>query len=254
MKFPLDLRRTIVLALACALVQGGAASAAGKVASQGVSSGSGTAGIASSARGKAAGADTADDQKESDSLGDSYGVTAGQDASAAAASQGEVADLMQLIHDGGLTEMRTTYNGGFGASMFFYAQNMTYYLALFQDKHFWRVIRTTDQARAEAIYAGFARQTAQLAEVQIRRAQLEAQKASIERNINESQARAQRLQADLEVARTQEAKVADYQRQTQDEALALRDEKEKAQAQLRALQQQVLQLQRQSEAGLPGGR
>jgi septation ring formation regulator EzrA len=83
---------------------------------------------------------------------------------------------------------------------------------------------------------------------------LQAQKASIERVIGESQARAQRLQADIEVARAQEAKVADYQRQTQDETLALRDEKDKAQAQLRQLQQQVLQLQRQAEAGLPGNR
>ena len=232
MKFPLDLRRTVVLALACALMHGGAASAAGKAASP----------------------NSAASSAESDSLGDSFGVTAGQDASAAASSQGDVADLMQLIHDNALVEMRTTYNGGFGASMFFYAQNMTYYVALFQSKHFWRVIKTTDQARAETIYAGFTRQTAQLAEVEIRRAQLEAQKASIERNINESQARAQRLQADIDVARTQEAKVADYQRQTQDEAVALRDEKEKAQAQLRALQQQVLQLQRQSEVGLPGAR
>lgn len=150
--------------------------------------------------------------------------------------------------------MRTTYNGGYGASLFFHAPSMTYYVALFQDKHFWRVIRTSDQSRAETIYSGFARQTSQLAEVEIRRAQLQAQKASIERVINESQARAQRLQADIEVARAQEAKVADYQRQTQDETLALRDEKEKAQAQLRQLQQQVLQLQHQAEAGLPGTR
>jgi hypothetical protein len=222
MKYPLDLRRAVVLALACALMHGGVASAAGK--------------------------------SDADSTGESFGVTAGQDSKAASSPQGDVADLMQLIHDGGLTEMRTTYNGGYGASMFFHAPSMTYFVALFQDKRFWRVIRTADQARAEAIYAGFAKQTAQLAEVEIRRAQLEAQKASIERNINESQTRAQRLQADIDVARTQEAKVADYQRQTQDQAVALRDEKEKAQAQLRALQQQVLQLQRQSETGLPGAR
>jgi hypothetical protein len=247
MKYPLDLRRPIVLAIACAFMYGGGVSAAGKAAS----SGPDTTRTKAAANGPAA---SVDDQKGADSLGDSFGVTAGQSSVAPASSQGDVADLMQLIHDNALTEMRTTYNGGYGASMFFHAQNMTYYVALFQDKRFWRVIRTTDQARAESIYAGFAKQTSQLAEVEIRRAQLEAQKASIERNINDSQSRAQRLQADIDVARAQEAKVADYQRQTQDEAVALRDEKEKAQAQLRALQQQVLELQRQSEAGLPGGR
>jgi septation ring formation regulator EzrA len=66
-----------------------------------------------------------------------------------------------------------------------------------------------------------------------------------------SEDRAKRLQADLDVARTQQAKVNDYQRQAQNEAVALRVEKEKAQAQLREVQNQVLQLQRQNESGLP---
>ncbi|MBP0594592.1 DUF2968 domain-containing protein [Paraburkholderia sp. LEh10] len=246
MKYPLDLRRMMLLAFACALMHGGVALAAGNMTGPGVA----RAGAPNGAR-----ADATDAQSDADSVDDAgkmLGVNTNADASGNV--QGDVADLMQLIHDGGLTELRTTYNGGYGASLFFYAPNMTYYVALFQDKHFWRVIRTSDEARAEAVYAGFARQTAQLAEVEIRRAQLQAQKASIERVIGESQARAQRLQADIEVARTQEAKVADYQRQQQDEAVALREEKEKAQSQLRVLQQQVLLLQRQAEAGLPGNR
>ncbi|EUC17338.1 Protein of unknown function [Burkholderia sp. YR290] len=249
MKYLFDLRRTVLLTLACALMHGGVALAASKSAAG--------AGVVRAGAGAAKGtpadaSDTQSDAESADDTGSAPGLDANVDASGSV--QGDVADLMQLIHDGGLTEMRTTYNGGYGASLFFHAQRMTYYVALFQDKHFWRVIRTSDQARAESIYTGFARQTAQLADVEIRRAQLQAQKASIERVIGESQARAQRLQADIEVARAQEAKVADYQRQTQDETLALRDEKDKAQAELRQLQQQVLQLQRQAEAGLPGNR
>ncbi|SEJ63377.1 DUF2968 domain-containing protein [Paraburkholderia diazotrophica] len=247
MKYPLDLRRIGLLAITCALMHGGVAWAAGKAASNpDVARASGAtiaqAGASSNAQSDADSAAEPANEANSDADIGAGGV------------QGDVADLMQLLHDGALTEMRTTYNGGYGASMFFYAQDMTYYVALFQNKRFWRVIRTSDQARAEAIYAGFARQTAQLAEVEIRTTQLQAQNASIERVISESQARAQRLQADIQVARAQEAKVADYQRQTQDEMLALREEKEKAQSQLRQLQQQVLQLQRQAEAGLPGGR
>ncbi|HEY1999639.1 DUF2968 domain-containing protein [Paraburkholderia sp.] len=165
-------------------------------------------------------------------------------------AQGNVAELMQMIHDSQLTELRTTYNGSYGASLFFYPQDMTYYVALFQDKHFWRVIKSQDDTRAETVYAGFVRQTAQLAEVEIRRTQLQAQKAFIQNVIAVSEDRARRLQADLDVARTQQAKVADYQRQTQDEAVALRAEKEKAQAQLRQVQNEVQQLQRQNESGL----
>jgi len=167
-------------------------------------------------------------------------------------AQGNVAELMQMIQDTKLSELRTTYNGSYGASLFFYPREMTYYVALFQDKHFWRVIKSADAGRAEAIYAGFVQQTAQLAEVEIHRTQLQAQKAYIEDTIALSEDRAKRLQADLEVARTQQAKVNNYQRQTQNEAAALREEKERAQAQLRQVQGQVMQLQRQTEMGLAG--
>jgi hypothetical protein len=156
-----------------------------------------------------------------------------------------------MIHGAKLSELRTTYNGSYGASLFFYPQEMTYYVALFQDKHFWRVIKSQDMARAESVYAGFVQQTAQLADVEIRRTQLQAQKAYIEDIIALSEDRAKRLQADLDVARAQQAKVNDYQRQTQGEAATLNAEKEKAQAQLRQVQGQVMQLQRQTELGLP---
>jgi hypothetical protein len=187
----------------------------------------------------------------------STGRTAAGSAGANAAdplAQGDVAELTRLIQGASLDELRTTYNGGYGASLFFYPRELTYYVALFQDKHFWRVIRLQDEARAEDIYANFARQTQQLADVEIRRTKLQAQKAHIERMIDLSEDRAKRLQADLSVARDQQAKVSEYQRQAQDDALVLRGEKEKARSQLRQLQQQVEQLQQQTELGLPSAR
>jgi hypothetical protein len=180
-------------------------------------------------------------------------VPAGADEQASAEDgQGNVATLMQLIHDAQLVELRTTYNGSYGASLFFYPPDMTWYVALFQGKHFWRVIRSQDEGRSEAIYADFARQTEQLADVEIRRTQLEAQKAYIQRVIALAEDRARRLQADLDVAHTQQAQVNDRQRQMQADAVALRAEKGRAQAQLRDLQRQVQDLQRETEAGLPG--
>lgn len=170
----------------------------------------------------------------------------------AGAAQGDVATLMQLIHDSQLVELRTTYNASYGASLFFYPPEMTYYVVLFQDKHFWRVIRSQDEGRSEAVYADFVRQTAQLADVEIRRTQLEAQKVFIEHVIALSEERARRLQADLDIARTQQARVNDYQRQVQGDATALNAQKAQAQAQLRELQRQVGALQRATEAGLPG--
>jgi Protein of unknown function (DUF2968) len=164
---------------------------------------------------------------------------------------GNVAELQQLIHGTDLTELRTSYNGSYGASLLFRGNELTYYVALFQQKNFWRVVKTADVTRAEAIYADFVRQTVQLSDVEIRRARLEAQKAFTDRMIAQSQDRAARLQADLSVAQAQQAEVANRQKQTRAQAEALDAESAAAQSQLRELQQRVRDLQRQADAGLP---
>ncbi|RFU47973.1 DUF2968 domain-containing protein [Paraburkholderia sp. DHOC27] len=164
---------------------------------------------------------------------------------------GNVAELQQLIRGTDLTELRTTYNGSYGASLLYNAKEMTYYVALFQQKTFWRVIKTDDDTRAELIYKDFVRQTVQLSEVEIRRIRLAAQKAFTERMIALSQDRANRLQADLEVAHQQQTLVNSQQQQTQAEATALAQQKAQAQSELRAAQKQVQDLQRQLDSGLP---
>ncbi|MFM0731389.1 DUF2968 domain-containing protein [Paraburkholderia sediminicola] len=164
---------------------------------------------------------------------------------------GNVAELQQMIRGSDLSELRTTYNGSYGASLLFYGKEMTYYVALFQQKNFWRVIKTQDATRADMIYKDFVRQTLQLSDVEIRRTQLEAQKAFTERMIALSQDRANRLQADLDVAHQQQTIVANQQQQTRAEATALAQQKSAAQDQLRAAQRQVRELQRQLETGLP---
>jgi hypothetical protein len=164
---------------------------------------------------------------------------------------GNVAELQRMIRGSELNELRTTYNGTYGASLLFYGKEMTYYVALFQNKTFWRVIKTVDETRAEAIYRDFAAKTGQLAEVEIRRTRLEAQKAYTQHLIELTQEHADRLQADLAVARQQQAVVANQQKQTGDQANALQAEKTAAQNQLRDMQRQVTELQRQVEGGLP---
>ncbi|OXI48316.1 DUF2968 domain-containing protein [Burkholderia aenigmatica] len=166
-------------------------------------------------------------------------------------AQGNVAELTQMLHDGRIVEMRTTYNGSYGASLMFDPREMTYYVALFQDKHLWRVIRSQEKSRAEMVYANFVQQTVQLADIEIRRTELEAQKAFLERVIALQANRAQQLQADLSVARSQQAEVAQRQRSAQEQAQALQVEKRAAQLQLRDLQEQVRQLEKQTETGLP---
>jgi hypothetical protein len=164
---------------------------------------------------------------------------------------GNVAELQQMIRGSDLSELRTTYNGSYGASLLFYGKEMTFYVALFQQKNFWRVIKTQDATRADLIYKDFVRQTMQLSEVEIRRTQLEAQKAFTQRMIALSQDRANRLQADLDIARQQQSIVASQQQQSRAEATALAQQKTAAQDQLRAAQRQVRELQRELESGLP---
>uniref|UniRef100_E1T6C5 Putative exported lipoprotein n=1 Tax=Burkholderia sp. (strain CCGE1003) TaxID=640512 RepID=E1T6C5_BURSG len=270
MKHPLSLRRAVLLATSCALLQHGGFALAAQGEEAAPIAGTRPAmntltpqpvadALRDAAMGVAAPSSAASFASASGAASSSAIPSAIPSASASASSpdtaseaQGNVAELMQMIQDAKLSELRTTYNGSYGASLFFYPREVTYYIALFQDKHFWRVIKSADAGRAEAIYAGFVQQTAQLSEVEIQRTLLQAQKSYIQDVIALSEERAKRLQADLEVARSQQAKVNDYQRQTQSEAAALREEKERAQAQLRQVQGQVMQLQRQTEMGLPG--
>jgi septation ring formation regulator EzrA len=128
---------------------------------------------------------------------------------------------------------------------------MTYYAVLFEQKNFWRVIKTTSQDRAEAVYADFARRSAQLADVDIKRTVLTAQKAYTEELLAKAQARADRLQADLELARKQQALVAGRQKQAREEAASLQTQQLAAQEQLNAMQHQIHLLQRETEQGLP---
>ena len=176
---------------------------------------------------------------------------AGSTASATdAAAQGNVAELTQMLQDGRIVEMRTTYNGSYGASLMFDQREMTYYVALFQDKHLWRVIKSQEKSRAEMVYANFVQQTVQLADVEIRRTELQAQKTFLERVIALQANRAQQLQADLSVARSQQAEVAQRQQSARQQTQALQVEKRAAQVQLRDLQEQVRQLEKQTETGL----
>ncbi|UQO32779.1 DUF2968 domain-containing protein [Burkholderia cepacia] len=162
-----------------------------------------------------------------------------------------VDDLQRQIQAHSLTEMRTSYNGSYGASLLFNVKDGAYFVALFQQKAFWRVIKTYDESRAEAIYRDFSRQAERLAVNELRAAKLESQKAQMDKQIEVTQDRARRLQADISIARQQQAAVADRQKSVRNETAALQAQQAELQSQLRALQQQVRSLQREADAGLP---
>jgi hypothetical protein len=164
--------------------------------------------------------------------------------------EGNIAELQNLVQAGSLTELRATRNGSYGAKLFFLADEMLYYVALSQDARWWRVVKTQDAARAESIYAQFSRKSFELADAEIRRTQLQAQKALLDRVIAKSADRANRLSADLALSQQQDSQVSQRQQQTEAESVVLQTDKLEAERKLRALQEQVEALQKQSEAGL----
>lgn len=171
----------------------------------------------------------------------------------AANANSTIAELQGLIQGRGLNELRTTYNGNYGASLLFKAEDLIYYVAMFQQKNFWRVVKTTSEPQAEQLYKNFVDQTAQLAEVDIRRIKLDAERASTEKLIAVNESRLNALQNDLTVQRQQEQQVAARQDQARQEAAALANDRQTAREQLTALQRQIRMLEeQQAKLDAPG--
>jgi hypothetical protein len=144
-----------------------------------------------------------------------------------------------------VSELRTTYNGNYGASLLFKPDSRTYFVALFQQKNFWRVVKTTSDTQAEQIYKSFVGQTEKLAEVDIRRIKLEAEKAYTEQLIAAQETRLNALQNDLVVQQQQEQNVSVQQDQARQQAQLLSTKQQAARGELRGLQNRIRTLEAQ---------
>ncbi|CAB3635571.1 hypothetical protein CEY09_13710 [Achromobacter marplatensis] len=164
---------------------------------------------------------------------------------AAARPSSTVAELQGLIQNRQVSELRTAYNGTYGASLLFKPDDLTYYVALFQQKDFWRVLKTVSEKQAEATYRAFATQSADLAEVDIKRIKLQAEYANAEKLLASRSAQLSTLQADRTLRMQQEEQVAARQEQSRQETTALADQQKDVRQQLRDLQRQIDSLQAQ---------
>lgn len=164
---------------------------------------------------------------------------------AAARPSSTVSELQSLIQNRQVSELRTAYNGTYGASLLFKPDDLTYYVALFQQKDFWRVLKTTSDKQAEATYRAFTAQSAELAEVDIKRIKLQAEYAHAEKLLASRSAELSTLQADRTLRMQQEEQVAARQEQSRQEATALADQQKDVRQQLRDLQRQIDALQAQ---------
>lgn len=160
-----------------------------------------------------------------------------------------VAELQQLIQARGVQELRTAYNGRYGASLLFAAENLTYYVALFQQREFWRVFKTTDAALAERMYTQYRQDTVDYAASDLDRIKLQAEVARTEKELNASADQLTVLQNDLAMQRQQEALAVAQREEARREAQALAEQGREARDQLQELQRQIKELERQ-RAGL----
>ncbi|WP_197338658.1 DUF2968 domain-containing protein [Ralstonia solanacearum] len=165
-----------------------------------------------------------------------------------------VLELQRRMQARELAELRTTYNGAYGASLLFAQSDLTYYVTLFQQKDLWRVIKTTNEAHAERIYADFSRQTRSLSDLDLQRIRLEAQKERAERQVAEQESRLRGLRADLDLQRQQQAQVQARQKVARTETDTLDAERRAARVRLDELQRQIRSLEAQVNAPFGGAR
>lgn len=170
-------------------------------------------------------------------------------APAAASADGAAGTTIDELHRHmdahDLTELRTTYNGSYGASLLFYPEQLQYYVVLFHNKDFWRVIKTDAVGDAEKVYATFVAQTHKLAQVDIDAIRLQAGKRFTEHQLQLNRQRLDALNQDLARQHQQAQQVAQQQQQAQQEAVSLSGQLRSSSSQLQALQQRIQALEAQ---------
>lgn len=155
------------------------------------------------------------------------------------------ANLQRLIDSHQLTELRTTYSASYGTSLLFQADKLTYYIALFRNKQFWRVIQTESYENAENIYNTFVKQTNDLAQVEIDATRLQAGKAYVERMIALNQKRLQNLEQDKGYQQQQAKQVAVAQQEAKQQAMTLSEDLNSTSKQLESMKQSIETLEKQ---------
>ncbi len=163
----------------------------------------------------------------------------------APASGGSVAHLRQLVDSQQLTQLRTTFNGEYGATLFFQPEKLSYYVALFHGQVYWRVIQTDSERSAESIYNAFALQSQKLAEVDIDALRLKAGNAYAEQMVAMNEKRLQNLQQDASRQQQQAREVAAQQQQAQQQAVALSNDLRSSTTQLDAVKERIRALEAQ---------
>ena len=150
-----------------------------------------------------------------------------------------------------LTTFRVFRSFDYAVSLQFHAKELTYYVALHQDGALWRALKASDLDAASAVFRHLEEQAARLADGEARRAQLLAMNERLVRQIEESEALADRLRHDLQRHTSQEHVVTARQHQVRKEVAQLEAQRVAAQAQLNKAHRVIHQLSVATSEGVP---
>lgn len=176
-------------------------------------------------------------------------------AAADPAISSTVDELRRLMDGNQLTELRTTYNGNYGSSLLFHTDSLHYYVALFRDREFWRVIKTDSVDDAERFYRTFVAQTEELAQVHIDTVRLDAGKRFTERMVALNEQRLRTLQQEVAMQQQQSQQVSTALQQARQQAVSLSTDLRASHSELDAINARIKALQAMQanpELSLPG--
>lgn len=150
-----------------------------------------------------------------------------------------------------LSTFRVFRSFDYSVTLQFHARSLAYFVAMQQDNTLWHAFRAADLESASAVFHHLEEQATRLADGETRLAQLAAQNATLARQIEESEAHAERLRVDLQRHAEQEHQVTARQHQVRRDVAQLEAQRIAAQAQLNKAHRTIHQLSVTSNEGVP---
>lgn len=150
-----------------------------------------------------------------------------------------------------LTTFRVFRSFDYAVTLLFHGATLSYFVTLHQDNALWHALRAADLDSASAAFHHLLEQATRLAEGETRLAQLSAQNALLTRQIEQSEAQAERLRVDLQRHAEQEHRVSARQHQVRKDVAQLEAQRIAAQAQLNKAHRTIHQLSMASSEGVP---
>ncbi|NIE68943.1 DUF2968 domain-containing protein [Burkholderia sp. Ax-1719] len=150
-----------------------------------------------------------------------------------------------------LSTFRVFRSFDYSVTLLFHARSLAYFVAMYQDNTLWHAFRAADLDSAGAVFHHLEEQATRLADGETRLAQLGAQNAMLAKQIEESEAHAERLRVDLQRHAEQEHQVSTRQHQVRRDVAQLEAQRIAAQAQLNKAHRTIHQLSVTSNEGVP---